>query len=256
VLVPTANLRTKDGQPGVTVTYSKDVDHKVPSLTRVEPQINLVWYTGRPDYATESTFSIRWEGKLVPNQSGPTNSTSRASAPGACSWMGRNCPSFSITPWSATRSPYNCRRAGPMIWSWRSRTPRPVPSRASFIGGHRISMPKKSWWKRGPRHARFTFLRVSHGGLLDWQDNARRRNHHGRCAHRQDSTLGQGRFHCAAWTNHSVHRREARDPIELRIYPGADGQFLLYEDEGDNYDYEKGVYATIASSGTTASGSS
>jgi alpha-D-xyloside xylohydrolase len=36
------------------------------------------------------------------------------------------------------------------------------------------------------------------------------------------------------------------DPIELRIYPGADGQFLLYEDEGDNYDYEKGVYATIA----------
>jgi alpha-D-xyloside xylohydrolase len=36
------------------------------------------------------------------------------------------------------------------------------------------------------------------------------------------------------------------DPIELRIYPGADGQFLLYEDEGDSYDYEKGVYATIA----------
>jgi alpha-D-xyloside xylohydrolase len=36
------------------------------------------------------------------------------------------------------------------------------------------------------------------------------------------------------------------DPIELRIYPGADGQFVLYEDEGDNYDYEKGVYATIA----------
>ena len=36
------------------------------------------------------------------------------------------------------------------------------------------------------------------------------------------------------------------DPIELRIYPGADGTFTLYEDENDNYDYEKGVYATIA----------
>jgi len=33
------------------------------------------------------------------------------------------------------------------------------------------------------------------------------------------------------------------DPIELRIYPGADGLFTLYEDEGDNYNYEKGVYA-------------
>nr|NQU90644.1 DUF5110 domain-containing protein [Bacteroidota bacterium] len=35
------------------------------------------------------------------------------------------------------------------------------------------------------------------------------------------------------------------DPIELRIYPGADGEFVLYEDENDNYNYEKGVYATI-----------
>ena len=35
------------------------------------------------------------------------------------------------------------------------------------------------------------------------------------------------------------------DNLELRIYPGADGQFVLYEDEGDNYNYEKGAYSTI-----------
>jgi alpha-D-xyloside xylohydrolase len=35
------------------------------------------------------------------------------------------------------------------------------------------------------------------------------------------------------------------DPIELRIYRGADGSFTLYEDENDTYNYEKGVYATI-----------
>jgi len=35
------------------------------------------------------------------------------------------------------------------------------------------------------------------------------------------------------------------DNLELRIYPGADGQFVLYEDEGDNYNYEKGVYSVI-----------
>ncbi|MBB6131136.1 glycoside hydrolase family 31 protein [Mucilaginibacter lappiensis] len=34
-------------------------------------------------------------------------------------------------------------------------------------------------------------------------------------------------------------------PIELRIYPGADGIFKFYEDENDNYDYEKGAYATF-----------
>jgi alpha-D-xyloside xylohydrolase len=35
------------------------------------------------------------------------------------------------------------------------------------------------------------------------------------------------------------------DPIELRIYQGADGDFTLYEDENDTYNYEKGAYATI-----------
>jgi alpha-D-xyloside xylohydrolase len=35
------------------------------------------------------------------------------------------------------------------------------------------------------------------------------------------------------------------DPIELRVYPGADGQFTLYEDEGDSYAYETGSFATI-----------
>jgi alpha-D-xyloside xylohydrolase len=34
-------------------------------------------------------------------------------------------------------------------------------------------------------------------------------------------------------------------PIELRIYRGADGQFDLYEDAGDSYDYEKGQHSVI-----------
>jgi alpha-D-xyloside xylohydrolase len=39
--------------------------------------------------------------------------------------------------------------------------------------------------------------------------------------------------------------QKAEDPIELRVYRGADGDFTLYEDENDGYNYEKGVYATI-----------
>jgi alpha-D-xyloside xylohydrolase len=35
------------------------------------------------------------------------------------------------------------------------------------------------------------------------------------------------------------------EPMEIRIYPGADATFTLYEDEGDNYHYEKGAYSTI-----------
>jgi alpha-D-xyloside xylohydrolase len=35
------------------------------------------------------------------------------------------------------------------------------------------------------------------------------------------------------------------DNLEIRIYEGADGEFTLYEDENDNYNYEKGLYSTI-----------
>ena len=35
------------------------------------------------------------------------------------------------------------------------------------------------------------------------------------------------------------------DELEIRVYPGADGSFVLYEDEGDNYNYEKGKFSEI-----------
>ena len=35
------------------------------------------------------------------------------------------------------------------------------------------------------------------------------------------------------------------DNLEIRVYPGANGTFTLYEDENDNYNYEKGQFTTI-----------
>ena len=35
------------------------------------------------------------------------------------------------------------------------------------------------------------------------------------------------------------------DPLEIRIYKGQNGSFVLYEDEGDTYDYESGKYSQI-----------
>jgi len=39
---------------------------------------------------------------------------------------------------------------------------------------------------------------------------------------------------------------KAWDNLEMRVYPGANGSFVLYEDEGDSYNYEKGAYTTIS----------
>jgi alpha-D-xyloside xylohydrolase len=35
------------------------------------------------------------------------------------------------------------------------------------------------------------------------------------------------------------------DNLEIRVYEGANGEYTLYEDENDNYNYEKGVFSTI-----------
>jgi alpha-D-xyloside xylohydrolase len=42
------------------------------------------------------------------------------------------------------------------------------------------------------------------------------------------------------------HTKElSKDTINIRVYHGADGDFVLYEDEGDNYKYERGAYSEI-----------
>jgi len=38
---------------------------------------------------------------------------------------------------------------------------------------------------------------------------------------------------------------EKVDPLTIRIYPGADASFTLYDDERDNYSYEEGAYSTV-----------
>jgi len=38
---------------------------------------------------------------------------------------------------------------------------------------------------------------------------------------------------------------QSADPLEIRVYPGADASFTIYEDEGDTYSYEMGTYAQI-----------
>ena len=70
VLVAPEYFKTADGQPGLLATYYKDIEYKTLSLERIDPNINMRWYTGRPSYATDSTYAIRWEGKLVPKLPG------------------------------------------------------------------------------------------------------------------------------------------------------------------------------------------
>lgn len=39
--------------------------------------------------------------------------------------------------------------------------------------------------------------------------------------------------------------QDSDEPMEIRVYPGADAAYTLYMDEGDNYNYEQGAFALI-----------
>jgi len=47
------------------------------------------------------------------------------------------------------------------------------------------------------------------------------------------------------WSRSTESPQLTMKTLEIRIYKGEDGKFVLYEDEKDNYNYEKGVCSTI-----------
>jgi alpha-glucosidase (family GH31 glycosyl hydrolase) len=40
--------------------------------------------------------------------------------------------------------------------------------------------------------------------------------------------------------------QKVEQPLALRVFPGADGEFVLYEDDGSSFAYEKGQFSRIA----------
>ncbi len=70
VLITPEHFRTKDGRPGLTAKFYSDDQWKNLCHEEVEPDINLFWYTGWPEYIKDPKFSVRFEGKLIPTQTG------------------------------------------------------------------------------------------------------------------------------------------------------------------------------------------
>ncbi|HEX7597494.1 MAG TPA: DUF5110 domain-containing protein, partial [Polyangia bacterium] len=246
VPVPTENLRTMDGQPGVRVTYSKDVEHRETSLERVEPQINVMWYTGRPDYATESTFSIRWTGKLIPTQTGPHQFHVKSFGARRLFLDGEELPFlFNDTLERYTRPLHlKAGQAHDLVMEIENPTPGAVKGQLYW---RTPDLYAKEKLKETRLKARNVYLPSGTAWIDFWSGQ----------------TLAGGFTVVAAAPIDRIPlfakagsilplgpdiqyaSEKPADPVEVRIYPGADGQFTLYEDEGDGYDYEKGVHATI-----------
>jgi alpha-D-xyloside xylohydrolase len=59
------------------------------------------------------------------------------------------------------------------------------------------------------------------------------------------TALRARRFHHPNEPGHAIVTEKPDAPYEIRVYPGADAKFTLYEDDNETYNYEKGQRATV-----------
>ncbi|MEO0293670.1 MAG: TIM-barrel domain-containing protein [candidate division WOR-3 bacterium] len=245
ILITPEHFRTKDGKLGLQAKYYKDSEFKILSYEQIEPNINHRWYTGRPFYMTDSAFSVRWEGKLIPTETGKHQ--------------------FHLKSYDAKRIFLN-RKELPFIYTSVEQYTDFVELEAGKEYEFILEMQNRStgaakmklYWKTPSifkkeeiiekrEKKREVYLPKGCNWIDFWTGNKFRGGQEISSDAPTDriplfvkegSIIPMGPF-----IQYSTEKPP--DPIELRVYPGADAYFTLYEDENDNYNYEKGLYSTI-----------
>ncbi|MBN1951355.1 MAG: DUF5110 domain-containing protein [Bacteroidales bacterium] len=245
VMIGGENYRTNDGQEGLVARYYKDHEYKVFGREQVDTTIDVFWYTGRPDYVSDSAFAIRWEGKLIPTETGKHQFHLKSFDAKRIFLNGKqlkmvytSTEQYSEKIELAAGKEYDfvletentSTGAARMQLFWK--TPSIFESEKQVVTKDKIRevyLPEgTSWydfWTGERLKGGETITAAAPIDIMPLYVKA-------------GSIVPMGPF-----LQYSTEK--PADPIELRIYPGADGTFTLYEDENDNYNYEKGMYLTI-----------
>jgi alpha-D-xyloside xylohydrolase len=245
-LVGAENFKTKDGKPGLSATYFCDDQFKTPCHEVNEPDVNLFWYTGWPDFIRDPKFSIRWEGMLTVKTSGTYRFNLKSFGPRRVYLDGKEIAHNyeSMESWTVP-----VELVAGKAYDFKFETAN------SSLGAFRAIL----FWKTPAIHAeektvqqrkktRSVYLPAG----TEWFDFWTGESYPGGQTMEANAPVETMPLMMRAGSivpmgpNLQYSTEKPADPIELRIYPGADGNFTLYEDENDNYDYEKGVYATIS----------
>jgi len=244
-LVAREFFTTTDGRPGLNAKYYRDANRTQLSREQIDENIDIVWYTGRPDYATDSMYAIRWEGKLVPGESGKHQ----------FHMIGYD-PKRIILNGDTLRIVYTSveQYTAPVALEKGKAYHLVVETENRSTGAARM----RHFWKTPATFAKEQMPvkneRTREVYLPDhntWYDFWTGETVEGRRMVEADAPIDKIPLFVKAgailpmgpFLQYSTEK--PADPIELRIYPGANGSFTLYEDENDNYNYERGIFATI-----------
>ncbi|MBN1302391.1 MAG: DUF5110 domain-containing protein [Melioribacteraceae bacterium] len=244
-LISSEHFKTDDGHQGLYAKYYKDSERNILSREQIDPNINILWYTGRPDYATDSMYAVTWKGKIIPEESGLHQfhllcyDNKRLILDGDTLEMVytsveqytekinlESGKQYDFILETENRSTGAAR----MILNWK--TPSMFAKEKSKVEvdkTRQVYLPKNNLW-----YDFWTGKKFEGGKAITAEAPINILP----LFVKSGSIIPMGPF--LQYTT-----EKPADPIELRIYAGEDGSFNLYEDENDNYNYEKGIYAII-----------
>ena len=246
VLVGPKYFETPDGKPGLLAKYYKDADRKYLSKEEIDPDIDFIWYTGRPDYLTDSTYAVTWEGKLIPKESGKHQFHLISYDPKRIILNGDTLKMV-YTSVEQYTEPVNLIAGKKYIFILETEN-RSTGAAKIRLFWKTPSIFAKEQTKETRNKSIDVYIPDGHKWYDFWTG---------------DTIEGGKKIITAApidkiplfvkagaiipmgpFIQYSTEKPV--DPIELRIYPGENGSFTLYEDENDNYNYEQGKYSIIS----------
>ena len=248
--LPMKYLRTPDGEPGLTVQYFAGMNFDTPKGKEVDQVVDHDWpgppLTDLPGGLDRlNNFSARWEGILAAPEDGEYE--------------------IGIEGDDGFRLYLDGRK---VVEDWNQSAVRYRSTKVTLSKGQQVSLKLEFYQAGGERVIRLGWrtpsdildLKRGNKGLnngmetylpsgADWYDFWTNTKHEGGQTIKEECPLNILPLYVRAGSivpmgpvmQYATEKPDA--PYEIRIYPGADAKFTIYEDDNETYNYEKGQYA-------------
>ncbi|HTL69619.1 MAG TPA: TIM-barrel domain-containing protein [Lacunisphaera sp.] len=250
--IPTAALRTPDGRPGLAVQYFSGVDFNEPAGTAIDERVDHDWpgpplANPPPGLHGFDNFSARWEGTITAPEAGEYEFGIEYDDGGRLYLDGR----LLVDDWSYGARRY--RRAFVTLAQGQQ-----VMVKAEFHQGGQNRSFRLAWRTPSERRALANAAKTLDNTMVtylptgaDWFDFRTNERFPGGATAKLACPLDTFPLYVRAGSivpmgpadlQYATERPDA--PWTIRVYPGADAKFTLYEDDGETYAYERGQRAT------------
>ena len=252
-VIPAGNLFSPDGKTkGLKTDYYNDPNLKDHVATSTDPEIDFDWGSGSPENGVNTDrFSVMWTGKLLADETGDYTLITEADdgirlyVDGKMiidNWVEQAATYKSADVKLVAGKKYNLKveymdlHAGAvarLLWITPSKKSSLKNTKEDFysqkLKSRKVYLPEAEGW-----YDFWSGEKLKGGQFID-----------------APAPVDEIPLFVKAGSiiplgpvmNYSTEK--PCDPVELQIYPGNNASFEFYEDENDNYDYEKGLYSII-----------